>query len=284
MSDTKPAFIFVHGGWVDHSIWRLVIAILEARGHVARALDLPGSGAYAKVPLAYGKRPLDTAAFATERSPNATVTQEERTQAVVSLAGETARETAGPVVLVGQSLGGLTVTAVAEAIPHQLRAITYISGFLQAPGISAIGLLQHETLAGGLVPSLFLANPEAVAACRIDPRSDDAEYRARMRNTLCADVSEADFSSALAGANCDEPLGVMVVPAQITAERFGRVPRHYVRCLEDRAIPLKGQDYMIAAADNALGSKTHTHMLAASHFPFYSQPKALAAVLSAIVA
>ena len=29
MSSAKPAFIFVHGGWVDSSIWRLVIPLLK---------------------------------------------------------------------------------------------------------------------------------------------------------------------------------------------------------------------------------------------------------------
>jgi hypothetical protein len=42
MPGTKSAFVFVHGGFVCKSIWRLVIPLLEARGHVARALDLPG--------------------------------------------------------------------------------------------------------------------------------------------------------------------------------------------------------------------------------------------------
>ena len=260
MPGTKPAFIFVHGGWVDNSIWRSVISLLEARGRTARALDLPGSGAFAKAPISYGRRPLDAAAFATEPSPNAAVTQKERTQAVVALAEETAKETGGPVILVGQSLGGLTVTAAAEAIPDQLHAIVYVSGFLQSPGATAIALMQHETMAGAQVPSLFVADPQAVGACRIDPRSDNAEYRARMKNALAGDVSEADFWSALATANCDEPAGVLLVPAHITAERFGRVPRHYVRCLEDRAIPLKGQDFMIAAADSALGGQnSHLH-------------------------
>jgi pimeloyl-ACP methyl ester carboxylesterase len=284
MPGAKPAFIFVHGGWVDNSIWRSVISLLEARGHIARALDLPGSGAFAKAPISYGRRPLDAAVFATEPSPNAAVTQKERTQAVVALAEETARETGGPVILVGQSLGGLTVTAVAEAIPDQLHAIVYISGFLQSPDTTAIALMQHESMAGALVPSLFVADPQAVGACRIDPRSDNAEYRARMKNALAGDVSEADFWSALESANCDEPAGVLLVPAHITAERFGRVPRHYVRCLEDRAIPLKGQDFMIAAADSALGGQTHTHTLLTSHFPFYSQPEALTEILLATAA
>ena len=41
---------------------------------------------------------------------------------------------------------------------------------------------------------------------------------------------------------------------------------------------------MIAAADSALGSQTHTHTLTASHFPFFSQPKALTDILLAIAA
>jgi hypothetical protein len=105
-----------------------------------------------------------------------------------------------------------------------------------------------------------------------------------MKNAFCGDASEADFSSALAGAHCDQPVGVMLVPAQMTTERFGRVPRHYVRCLEDRAIPIQGQDFMIAAADSALSSQTLTHTLASSHFPFYSQPKALTEILLAVAA
>ncbi|MBR0692695.1 alpha/beta hydrolase [Bradyrhizobium lablabi] len=233
MPSPKPAFILVHGAWVDGSIWQRVIPLLEAQGHVARSLDLPGSGASAKVPIAYHKRPLDVLAFATEPSPNAAVSQEERTRAVVALAEQTAQETGRPIVLVGQSLGGLTVTAVAEAIPDQLRSIVYISAFLQSPGMMAIDLVQHATMAGSLVASMFLADPQAVGALRIDPRSDNAEYRALMRSAFCADASEADFSSTLAGETCDEPAGVLTVPARITAERFGRVPRHYIRCLED---------------------------------------------------
>lgn len=284
MPGTKPAFVFVHGGFVCKSIWRLVTPLLEARGHVVRTLDLPGSGAYANVPVAYGKRPLDAITFATEPSPKANITQEERTQAVVSVVEETARETGAPVVLVGQSLGGLTVTAVAEAISDQLRAIVYISAFLQPPGTPAIALMQHATMADSVMPSLFLADPKAVGACRIDFLSDNPQYRARIKTTLCEDVSDADFSSILAAATCDEPAGVLLVPAHNTAERFGRVPRHYVRCLEDRAIPLQGQDFMIAAIDSALGSQTHTYTLAASHFPFFSQPEALSDILLGIAA
>jgi hypothetical protein len=39
---------------------------------------------------------------------------------------------------------------------------------------------------------------------------------------------------------------------------------------------------MIAATDNALGSQTRTYSLAASHFPFFSQPEALSEILLAM--
>jgi pimeloyl-ACP methyl ester carboxylesterase len=61
--------------------------------------------------------------------------------------------------------------------------------------------------------------------------------------------------------------------------RFGTVPRHYIRCAQDRAVPLTGQDHMIAAVDGTIGGKTITHTLESSHSPFLSQPAALSRIL-----
>ena len=98
MSDARPAFLFVHGAWHNAATWRQVIAHLETRQFVARALDLPGAGVHAKVPKTYGNRPLDLAAFAAERSPNAAVTQDERTKAVVSLIDEICGPVGAPLI------------------------------------------------------------------------------------------------------------------------------------------------------------------------------------------
>ena len=124
MPDIRPAFVFVHSAWLSAATWQKLIPLLEARGYVARALDLPGAGANAKAPSSYDRRPLDAAAFASEPSPNASVTQEDRTRAVIALVEDTRRQTGAPIVLVGHSLGGLTVTAVAETIPEQLKKIS----------------------------------------------------------------------------------------------------------------------------------------------------------------
>jgi hypothetical protein len=68
----------------------------------------------------------------------------------------------------------------------------------------------------------------------------------------------------------------------MTAECFGRVPRHYFRTLEDRVIPIAAQDFMISAVDSAMANQTNTHTLATSHSPYYSQPKVLADLLADI--
>jgi hypothetical protein len=71
-------------------------------------------------------------------------------------------------------------------------------------------------------------------------------------------------------------------PAHVTPVRFGRVQRHFIRCLNDKAIPIAAQDFMIGAIDERTYGPTHTHTLATSHSPFYTQPSALADILMEI--
>jgi pimeloyl-ACP methyl ester carboxylesterase len=282
MSRTKPAFVFIHGAWNSAAAWQKLILLLESRGHVARALDLPGAGANAKAPSSYDRRPLDPAAFASEFSPNAGVTQEERTRAVVDFVEETNRQTDTPVVLVGHSLGGLTVTAVAEAIPNRLHAVVYLCAYLIPFGMSVSAIRQHPSMSASLVPTLLKASPTAVGAMRIDPRSEDGDYREQMRLVFAGDMSAADFAQGLAHRHCDEPARPFITQSVMTAERFGQVPRHYFRTLEDRTLPIAAQDLMISAVDSAMAKQTNTHTFATSHALYASQPKVLADLLADI--
>ena len=282
MSNANPMFVFVHGAWHDAATWCLVTPLLEARGHVVRALDLPGAGRNAEAPVSYGRRPLDLAAFAIERSPNAEPSQQDRTRAVVALIDEVTRNEARPVVLVGHSLGGLTASAVAESIPECVSAVVYLTAFLLPPGMTALTMIEHPTMTDSLVPPLFLADPGLVQAMRIDPRSDRPDYVQRTKSALYGDLSDADLQVALSHLHCDEPLGVMLNPAHVTPARFGRVHRHFIRCLNDKAIPIAAQDFMIGTIDERAYGPTHTHTLATSHSPFYAQPSALADILMEI--
>jgi pimeloyl-ACP methyl ester carboxylesterase len=281
MAASKAAFVLVHGGWHNHSAWNKVVPILEAQGFAALTLDLPGAGANAIAPKSLRRSPFDPAAFAAERSLIAGVTQEERTRAVVDLVKEAASLSDGKVILVGHSAGGLTISAVAEQVPDLLLAVVYLSGFMLPHGMQVFTMLQHETMSSSLGPGLFVGDPAATGATRINVGSADDAYRARLRATFYGDLSESEFALAASQLHCDEPVGA-VTPSGITPGRFGMVPRHYIRCTQDRAIPLTGQDHMIATVDSAIGGKTIVHTLASSHSPFLSQPAALSKILSGI--
>ena len=279
MSVPEAAFVLVHGGWHNRSAWDKVTPILEANGFAALTLDLPGAGANTIAPLSLGRVPFDPAAFAAEPSPIAGVTQEERTEAVVTLVRHAAAIGGGKVILVGHSAGGMTVSAVAEQVPSLLLAAVYLSGFLVPSGLPLLAMLQHETMASALAPGLFIGNALAIGATRINGGSTDEAYRSLLRASFYADLSEPDFAQATAQLHCDEPNGGALAPSEITPERFGTVPRHYIRCTKDHAIPLSGQDHMIAEVDASIGGRTTTHTLDSSHSPFLSQPANLSGIL-----
>lgn len=284
MSENKPAFVFIHGAWHGARTWDKVTPVLEAAGHYCMAIDLPGSGKNAAVPASFSKKPFDPAAFGTEPSPNAGVTQEARTAAAVETVRQAAARGNGKVVLVGHSLGGITVSPVAEAIPELLHAAVYLTAFMLPPGMPAIAMIQHESMAAALVPGLFMADPAGVGALRINVASDDAAYVANLKAAFFGDVEQAEFETFTKTLHCDEPAQVALVPSGVTKERFGRVTHHYIHCDADQAITPTGQALMVAMVDEAMGNRTSIHRLSASHSPFLSQPTAVAEILLGIAA
>lgn len=276
------AFLLVHGAWHNSETWDEVAAQLRAKGHLVRAIDLPGAGDNARLPASFGVRPLDPAAFGAEPSPNAGVTQEERTTATIEAVRALNAETGGKVVLVGHSLGGITVSPVAETIPDELSAAVYVTAYLLPPGMPAIAMIQHPSMVEAIVPTLLMADPKQIGALRIDTGTQDAEYRARLKECFYGDVDDATFDRLATSFHCDEPMGVCVVPSPITAANFGRVPRHYVHCAQDRAITASGQQEMVRLTDEAMGNATVVHRLNSSHSPFNSMPDKLTALLDSI--
>ncbi len=274
--------VLIHGAWHDHHTWDSVVPLLEAAGVTVNAIDLPGAGANAAIPSSYNTRPLDAAAFATEVSPNAGVTQQERTDAIIAAVREVNAATGGKAVVVGHSLGGLTVSPVVEAIPGEVSAAVYLTAFMLPPGMVAGQIITHELMADAMVPSLFLADPEQVGAMRLDPKSEDSAYAARAKEAFYADLTDAQFATALSHLHPDEPAQVAGVPSAVTKSNYGTVPRHYIECTDDKAIVIGGQREMIRLTDEAMGDATTVHTLNASHSPFHSQPEALADIITSI--
>jgi len=234
-------FVLVHGAWHGSWCWAGVAAALRQAGHTVSLVDLPGRGG--------------------DPRPHAAITLDDYVRRV----GDVILRQNGPVVLAGHSMGGITITQVAEAMPERLARLVYVSAFLPRNGESLLDFTATETetpLHDGI-----LADP---AAGSMKLRS-----AAVARAAFYHCCSAADTERALAQL-VPEPMAPAATPVRTSAERFGRVPRWYIECLQDRAISLALQRRMQAALPCE-----RVFQLDTDHSPFLSATAALAAQLAA---
>lgn len=229
-----PDCLLIHG--TGHGAWCFAetIAALGALGHSARAIDLPGCGA--------------------DATPAAEATLGACARAIVAAV-------TGPTIVVGHSAAGFAITAAAERDPAGIAALVYLAAYVPQPGKS----LAEMRRAG---PSQPLKGAFRMTADGSAFRFDPAIVADRFYHDCPPEVAAA----ALARLT-PQPLGPQetALPATSTAESL---PRHYIRCTEDRTIPPAYQTSM--AAGIALSD------LATGHSPFLSAPDALAQRLSEI--
>ncbi len=237
------AFVLVHGSWHGGWCWAEVAPLLEAAGHRVLAPDLRGLGA--------------------ETIPAAEVTL----QTWVDQIGDLLRGQPEPVVLVGHSRAGIVVSEVAEAMPDAVAALVYLCAFLPQDGESLIQLAQSDRQ-GQILP--HVAVDEERGCHTLD---QDAA-----RDLLYGQSPVAAAERAVARLR-PEPNAPTFTPVRLTEERFGRVPRFYIRCANDRVISPELQDRMAAASPCR-----RVFTLAADHSPWLSAPGELADLLATIVA
>jgi pimeloyl-ACP methyl ester carboxylesterase len=275
----RATFLLVHGSWHSALHWHAVTAILAGRGCRVLAIDLPGHGLKAKFPQAYLRQ--DLAALATEPSPLKDVTLEDYVAAVVTAARGLARY--GPVTVVGHSLGGPVINRAAEAIPELIHRLVYLTAYCPVRLPNVLGYATLPENAGSRFKGLLLGDPKRIGAIRINSRSADPAFIEEVRQSLYNDVPAQAFAPFAHTLTSDDPLLPLTADARGTRDRWGRVPRTFIRCTLDKVIPIALQDRMIREADaftpeNRFEVKT----LAAGHSPFASQPEQLATILAGL--
>ncbi len=193
-------FVLVHGSWHAAWCWYKIVPKLEAAGHRAIAIDLPGHGR--------------------DHTPVGEVTMQQYVDAIGS-----AIDAAGdPVILVAHSRGGIAITQAAEAHAERVRLLVYVAAFLVPDGQTVVPLALSDT------PSLIMPNLEINGEDGYDMLREPA-----FRETLYADCSEEDI--ALCNMLLSpEPSGPTNTPIRTTAERFERIPRVYIELTQDRAV------------------------------------------------
>ena len=232
-------FILVPGAWHGAWCWERVVPMLEAAGHRALAPELIGMG-----------------------SDRARAAEGSLARWADQLAAIVTAEP-GPVILAGHSRGGAVISEVAERVPERIERLVYIAALLLPAGMAVRDLLRGVE---GAARTAIVRHDDGT--CTVDP----ADAIAAAYNTTAPDP--ATRAVARLGP---EPRIALTTPVQVTAERFGRVPRAYVACRHDRTIPLAAQQAMQAVwpCDPAI-------VLDCDHAPFYSAPEALVAALLAL--
>ncbi len=234
-------FLFVHGAWHGAWCWHKLVPRLEKLGHVVIAPDLPAMGR--------DRTPVNRVSLATWREYVCGI--------VDSVPGE--------IVLVGHSRGGIVLSEVAEHRPDRVRTLVYLCAFLLRDGECLFDLAGSDE--SSLVPpNMVMSEDKSFSTMRSEA----------LRDAFYGECSDEDVALARLCVQ-PEPSVPLATPVKITGDNFGRVPRVYVECLRDRAIPIALQRRMHSASpcQRVLALDT-------DHSPFFSRPDELAALLTAL--
>jgi len=232
-------FVLVHGAWHGGWCWYRIAARLEAAGHTVFAPDMPGHG--------------------TDRTPIEEVTMD----AIVAKIGGCIDAAKESVILAGHSYGGAVITQTAERYAAKVSRLVYVAAFLLQNGQSTLeAAADDDSALNGKV--VFAPDGKTATA-------DPAIYR----EAFYANCGDEDVVLARQ-LLVPEAVAGFQTPMQITPENFGRVPRDYVECTQDRAISIARQRRMHAAQPCR-----RVFTLETDHSPFFSAPHALTECLLA---
>ena len=233
-------FVLVHGGAHGGWCWDKLVPELRKREHAVLAPDLPGMGA--------------------DRTPFKQLSLGGWGEFIANLV----REGEEPAVLVGHSRGGPVIGEAAERAPEAVLGLIYVSAVMVPAGMTTMDAFAEQPT-------------ELMDAATMTP--DGLGFildREVARRGFYHRAAQADAEAAL-DRLCAEPMAPNQAPMTVTAERWGRLPRAFIECSDDRALPLALQRKFQKAlpCDPVV-------TLDSDHSPFLCMPAQLASHLDSI--
>ncbi len=213
-------FVLIHGSWHGAWCWKRVVPILENKGHLVFAPDLPGHG-------------KDT-------TPIRDISLQSYVDTILRIVDSQTSQ----IVLVGHSRGGIIVSRVAELRPDKIKTSVYLSAFLLKNGQSMIQVAAND-FHSVLLPNLRF--------------SDDRSYHyvaGNLKEIFYEDCSDQDASEAI-NQLVLEPTAPIETPLRL-GYGYERVPRLYIECLNDKALSpsLQKEMYTATHCDKILSMNT----------------------------
>ncbi|SDZ21970.1 Lysophospholipase, alpha-beta hydrolase superfamily [Saccharopolyspora shandongensis] len=278
-SSSETVVVLVHGAWHAALHWAATQRALARHGLASVAVDLPGSGLDAPVPtgfLAPGQPGLTS-----EKSALSDVTMQDSTDVVLDALVDV-RTRYRNVVLVAHSAGGGPASAAAEQVPELVDHVVYLSSFVPAgrPRVADYLDAAENATAVQLPP---VGDPVELGAFRINPLSADPADVAVIRRAFLNDLPATAPDSWRQFLHPDLPLTTFTTPVPVSPERWGRIPRTFIRLTDDLALPPATQDLMIAEADQVVPDRPMAvRSLPGGHSPFVTRPGELATLLATV--
>lgn len=170
----------------------------------------------------------------------------------------------GPTLVVGHSAAGYAITAAAARDGASIAGLVYLCAYLPVPDMS-LAEMRRAGPRQPLRPAIRLA--EDGTSFRFDPG---------LAGELLFHDCSADLARAAIARLCAEPVAPQETRLALTLSPT--LPRHYIICTEDRAIP---PDYQAVMASNLPAGRVSK--LATGHSPFLVAPEALADQLAQIL-
>jgi pimeloyl-ACP methyl ester carboxylesterase len=243
MTSTKPDLAFLHGGGQGSWAWEPTIAALRIQDDACfgkvLALDVPGCGEQ-RGRTTNGITPADVA-------------QE--------LIAEIERRSMSDIVLVGHSLAGNVLPAIAEARSDLFRRLVYLSCSIPLPGQTVLQMMGN---------GIHGSNDNEVG-WPVDPET--TVMHDRYTAMYCEDMGEEQAKSFLTSLDRDNWPAAFFTNTLFDFD-MSRVPATYVLCQKDRILPAAWQQ-IFAERFNA----ERVVQLDAGHQAMITRPHALAEIL-----
>ena len=244
-----PTYVLVHGSGTSSFMWAPLQRELALRGVRSFAVDLPGHGLEADYPVEF-QAPQDLEAYARVPSALSNVTLDDNVERVLSAVHRLKEH--GPVVLVGASLGGLTIGLAASRAPELIDGLVYVSAWACVQRSNPYEyMIEPEFATNDLaaLAELNVGDPYELGVGRANYRTSDRRMLAALKAATMADLTDQQFLAFLNIMQPDESIAVMQGDARVDADAWGRIPRMFIRLSEDRTLPVAMQDRLIREAD-----------------------------------
>lgn len=235
--------LLVHGAAHDEQCWIELIPFLEDKGFDVHCLTLRGHGDHSMNAFRVNMKGYSDDVCA-------------KAEAI-----------GGRVTLLGHSMAGLVISSAAEARPDLFSHVIYLTAFVPH--------LKNRRL---VTLSKKINNPLIDSALNLHLLTGTLSFDRSLACELFYNCFKGDVGKLVERNLCQQPIRPWLSSVRWSQSKLGSVPKSYIECTIDNAIPIVAQRDMQRNMEFA-----RIISLPSDHSPFSSMPSVLAESIFSLV-